>query len=317
MSQSLAFIYSPLFQEHVPGGGHLERPERLAAIETHLKESKIWDKLKHYSPSAADKKDLALVHTQQLIDYNLAQKGKTYFVLDGGDTVLSKKSIDAALHAVGSGILAVDLIFKQKKHSKIFAAVRPPGHHAEPNQSMGFCVFNNIAIAAAYAIEKKYIKKALIIDWDVHHGNGTQNIFYNRDDVYYFSIHQSPFYPGTGATNETGSGAGKGFTLNKPLAAGQNDEVYLMVLQESLETIGNTFQPDLVLISAGFDSHKDDLLGQMQVTESGFALMTDMVVNFAEKHCSGRIISMLEGGYNLSGLSASVNEHLRSLGDIK
>jgi len=314
MSQSLAYIYSPLFQKHNPGGGHLERPERLKAIESHLKETDLWEKLQHYQPTVAKNKEITLAHNKQLVEYNIAQKDKSYFVLDGGDTVLSKHSIDAALQAVGSGITAVDLIFNQKKHSKAFAAVRPPGHHAEYNQSMGFCVFNNIAIAASYAIEKKYIKKALIIDWEVHHGNGTQDIFYNRNDVFYYSIHQSPFYPGTGAANETGANAGEGYTLNIPLHAGQKDDVYIEVLKESLKKIENSFSPDLVLISAGFDAHQDDLLGQMQVSEFGFAKMTEIVVALAEKHCQGKIISMLEGGYDLSGLSSSVYEHLKSLG---
>lgn len=313
MSSSLAFIYSPLYLEHNPGGGHLERPERLSAIEAYLKKTGIWDQLQHYKPSVAQKEEIFLVHNEKLVEYNIAQKGKSYFVLDGGDTVLSAKSIEASLEAVGAGILAADIIFKQKKHSRVFAAVRPPGHHAEYNQSMGFCIFNNIAVAAAYAVHKKYINKALIIDWDVHHGNGTQNIFYNRNDVFYFSIHQSPFYPGTGNSYEMGVNAGKGFTLNKPLSAGQNDDVYLHVLNESLEKIEKTFSPDLVLISSGFDAHKDDPLGQMQVSEFGFAKMTDMVVKFANKHCDGKIISMLEGGYNLNALSVSVNEHLKSL----
>ena len=317
MGQPLAFIYSPSFLEHNPGGGHLERPERLKVLESHLKKTDLWDKMRHYKPSAAKNEDIILAHNKQLVEYNISQKGKSYFVLDGGDTVLSKKSINAAVEAVGAGILAVDLVFNQKKHSKAFAAVRPPGHHAEFNQSMGFCVFNNIAVAAAYAIEKKYIQKALISDWDVHHGNGSQDIFYSRDDVFYFSMHQSPFYPGTGAANEIGINAGEGYTLNKPLSAGQNDDVYLKVLSDSLQKIETIFSPDLILISAGFDAHKDDLLGQMQVSEFGFGKMTELLVKFADKHCQGKIISMLEGGYDLSGLSSSVYEHLKSLGSVK
>jgi len=314
MSRQIAFIYSPIFLKHEPGGGHLERPERLKAIESHLKETKLWEKLQHYKPKASPKKYLLPVHHKQLVEYNTTQKGKSYFVLDSGDTVLSKHSIDAAYEAAGAGIMAVDLIFKDKKHTSAFAAVRPPGHHAEYNQSMGFCIFNSIAVAAAYAIEKQYAKKVLIIDWDVHHGNGTQNIFYSRDDVFYFSIHQSPFYPGTGAASEKGTDKGQGYTLNVPLQAGQDDDVYEAVLKESLQKIEKNFAPDLVLISAGFDAHRDDLLGQMRVSEFGFAKLTRILVDFAEKHCQGRIISMLEGGYNLSALQTSVFEHLKALG---
>ena len=240
MSQPLAYIYSPLFLKHNPGGGHLERPERLKAIQSHLKKTDIWTKMQHYQPNPAKNNEVILAHNKQLVEYNVAQQGKSYFLLDGGDTVLSKHSINAALEAAGAGIMAVDLIFKQKEHTKVFAAVRPPGHHAEYSQSMGFCVFNNIAVAAAYAINKKYIEKALIIDWDVHHGNGTQDIFYNRNDVFYFSMHQSPFYPGTGAANETGANAGEGFTLNIPLHAGQNDEIYLEILKKCLKNIEKT-----------------------------------------------------------------------------
>jgi acetoin utilization deacetylase AcuC-like enzyme len=310
--EQIGFISGQVFLEHKPGEFHPERPERLQAIESHLKTTGLWNQLKHYPPISSTKEFVSLAHTKSLVEYNLAQSGKENFVIDG-DTILSSKSIDVALQAAGAGILAVDLIFKQKQHSKIFAAVRPPGHHAEKNRSMGFCVFNNIAIAAAYAIEKKYIKKALIIDWDVHHGNGTQDIFYKQNDVFYFSIHQSPLFPGTGLKDETGHGSGKGFTLNVPLSAGQGDKIYLEVLKESLFQIEQIFSPDLVLISAGFDAHVSDPIGGMNVTENGFAELTTEVVKFADKHCNGKIVSMLEGGYNLNGLAASVNSHLKIL----
>ena len=307
--ENTGFISAPVFLEHNPGEYHPERPQRLQAIESELKKTGVWDQITHYPPLPASKVFLCLVHDKGLVEFNLAQSGKERFAIDG-DTILSSQSINVALEAAGAGILAVELIFRQKHHSRIFAAVRPPGHHAGNRRSMGFCIFNNIAIAAAYAIEKKYIKKALIVDWDIHHGNGTQDIFYERKDVFYFSMHQSPLFPGTGSESETGQGAGKGFTLNVPLSAGQNDRQYMEVLNESLLKIEKTFSPDLVLISAGFDAHESDPIGGMNITGKGFAEMTGEVVRFAKKHCDGRIISMLEGGYDLRGLAESVNGHL-------
>ncbi len=310
--EKIGFISSPIFLEHDPGEFHPEHPDRLRAIESKLKKTGLWDQLTHYPPRFATKESLCLVHDKNLVEFNLAQSGKENFRIDG-DTVLSEQSIIAATQAAGAGINAVDLIFKEKQLSKIFAAVRPPGHHAEKDRSMGFCIFNNIAIAAAYAIEKEFIKKVLIVDWDVHHGNGTQNIFYERDDVYYFSIHQSPLFPGTGSATETGSGKGKGFTLNVPLNGGQGDKIYMEVLSESLSKIEQTFSPDLILISAGFDAHISDPIGGMNVTDKGFAEMTETIVQFADKHCQGKVISMLEGGYDLEGLAGSLNEHLTIL----
>lgn len=307
--ENIGFISGPVFLGHNPGKFHPEAPERLQAIDSQLKKTGVWDQLTHFPPLSASKELLCLAHDKDLVEFNLKQSGKENFEIDG-DTILSPQSIGVALEAAGAGILAVDLIFKQKQHSRIFAAVRPPGHHAEKKRSMGFCIFNNIAIGAAYAIEKKYIKKVLIIDWDVHHGNGTQDIFYERDDVFYFSIHQSPLFPGTGSAGERGSGAGSGCTLNVPLNAGQGDKIYNDALSKSLSQIEKTFSPDLVLISAGFDAHVSDPIGGMNVTDKGFADMTGEVVKFANKHCQGKIISMLEGGYNLTGLAESVDKHL-------
>jgi len=307
--KNIGFISAPIFLEHKPGEFHPERPQRLKAIEARLKETGFWDQLTHYPPISATNSLLCLAHDKSLVEFNLAQSGKEYFAIDG-DTILSEQSIGVALEAAGAGILAVDLIFNQKKHSRIFTAVRPPGHHAENNRSMGFCIFNNIAVAAAYAIEKKYISKALIVDWDVHHGNGTQDIFYDRDDVFYLSIHQSPLFPGTGFENETGRGVGDGFTLNVPLSSGQDDIKYQGILSDSLAQIEEQFSPNLVLISAGFDAHISDPIGGMNVTSEGFGEMTRLLVEFANKHCNGKIISMLEGGYDLEGLAESVNEHL-------
>lgn len=266
--------------------------------------------LDHYSPVATDREVLLLAHDPDLIDYNISHQGHKASL--DGDTHLSEESIAVALHAVGSGLLALELIFEQKRYSKIFAAVRPPGHHAEFNRSMGFCIFNNVAVAAAYAIKKKYAENVLIIDWDVHHGNGTQDIFYRREDVFYMSMHQSPLYPGTGFATEIGTAAGEGFTLNYPLVAGSGDKTYIAILKEALNNIESVFSPDIIFISAGFDAHKNDPIGGMNVSESGFGEMTKIIMQFADTHCGGKIISMLEGGYDLGGLSRSVYHHLKT-----
>lgn len=311
MSENVAYISSPLYQDHFPGINHPEKPQRLQAIELFLKQHALWNKLEHITPNKATKKDVLLAHSNDLTEYNLLQRGKNV-ALDV-DTILNEHSIDVSLLACGAGKQAVELLYNKNQFKKIFAAVRPPGHHAEYNRSMGFCIFNNVAIAAAYALEKKYVKKLLIIDWDVHHGNGTQQIFYNRDDVFYFSIHQSPLYPGTGTASETGADRGMGFTLNRPLPSGSDDITYQQVMETSLKEIDEYFTPDLVIISAGFDAHKNDPIGGMKVTEHGFSVMTQQVVDFAEKNCEGKIISMLEGGYDLDGLSSSIYHHIKTL----
>jgi len=308
MNNTLAFISSPSYQEHFPGLYHPERPQRLEAIESCLKKNGLWEKLEHFSPIKATDKNLLLAHSKELVTYNLSQSGKN--IAFDGDTILSEKSIGVALDAAGAGLLAVNLLFGSKNFKRVFTAVRPPGHHAEYNRSMGFCIFNNVAIAASYAIENKIANKILIVDWDVHHGNGTQEIFYRRDDIFYFSIHQNPLYPGTGTVTEKGMGRGEGFTLNYPLAAGSDDTIYEEVLQKALHQIEKIFSPDLIFISAGFDAHKNDPIGGMAVSENGFAKMTRIVMDYAEKHCEGKIISMLEGGYDLEGLSQSVYHHL-------
>ncbi|MHC4434802.1 MAG: histone deacetylase family protein, partial [Planctomycetota bacterium] len=194
-----------------------------------------------------------------------------------------------------------------------FCAVRPPGHHALEDQAMGFCIFNNVAIGAKY-IQKKYgLPKILIVDWDVHHGNGTQATFYDDPTVLYFSVHQYPFYPGTGSSAETGTGKGLNYAINVPLPAGTGDDVYVEAFEEILQPAALSFSPDFVLISAGFDAHENDLLGQMAVTAEGFARLTEIVKVIAQKCCQGRLVSTLEGGYHLGGLAASVESHIRVL----
>jgi acetoin utilization deacetylase AcuC-like enzyme len=214
--------------------------------------------------------------------------------------------------AAGGVLSAVDAVMAGKVRNA-FCAVRPPGHHALRDRAMGFCLLNNVAIASRYIQKKHKLGRVLIVDWDVHHGNGTQAAFYEDNTVFYFSAHASPFYPGSGGEAEKGSGKGLGFTLNIPLPAGSGDAVYRKVFEEKLRPTAAAFKPDFVLISAGFDAAQNDLLGPMKVTPSGYAELTRIVKGIAEQHAHGRLVSVLEGGYNLEALAASVESHVKAL----
>jgi len=228
------------------------------------------------------------------------------------DTAICPQSYDAALMSTGAGLKAVDLVV-DGDCDNVFCAVRPPGHHAEHDRSMGFCLFNNVAIAADYALEKKGLDRVFIFDWDVHHGNGTQNSFYSKSNVYYSSIHQYPFYPGTGGGDETGTGDGLGTTLNFPMRAFSGDADYLERVQDKLIPEMFRFKPDLIIISAGFDAHEDDPLAQINLSTECYGAMTEMVAAAAKEICGGRLISMLEGGYDPHALAESVHSHLKHL----
>jgi acetoin utilization deacetylase AcuC-like enzyme len=229
------------------------------------------------------------------------------------DTYISPQSYRAALLAVGGALLGVDQVMAGTVDSA-FVALRPPGHHAERNRAMGFCLFNNVAIAARYAQQRYGLKRVLIVDWDVHHGNGTQQAFEADPTVLFFSSHQFPFYPGTGRASERGIGAGLGYTINVPVAAGCGDREYQEIFENILYPAACQFRPDMVLISAGFDAHSDDPLASMHLTEDGYERLTSLVRDIAERYSEGRIVSLLEGGYNLEALARSVERHLRTLG---
>ena len=229
------------------------------------------------------------------------------------DTAVSTGSWEAALLSAGAVVDASDAVAAGRLRSA-FVCTRPPGHHAETGRAMGFCLFNNVAVAARFLQAERGLGRIFVVDWDVHHGNGTQQVFEADDSVFYFSTHQYPFYPGTGARNERGRGRGEGFTLNVPLPAGTGDAEYLRVFREVLRPAIESFAPDLILISAGFDAHRDDPLASMEVTEKGFSGMTRIVRDAAEEHCGGRVVSVLEGGYDLNALARSVEAHLRELG---
>ncbi len=231
------------------------------------------------------------------------------------DTVMSSESYRVAKLAVEGTLAAADGILSGRL-TNAFCAVRPPGHHAESNRAMGFCLFNNVAIAARYLQRRYHLSRVMIIDWDVHHGNGTQHIFEDDPTVFYFSLHQFPLYPGTGRADEHGRGAGEGYTLNCPLPPGQGDDEYISVFEKSLRPAVEAFRPDFILISAGFDAHRDDPLANMRVTEEGFGEMTRMVKDWARVHCQGRVLSCLEGGYHLEALARSVERHLTNLLEV-
>jgi len=319
------FVYDDIYLEHKTTEGHPEAPQRLVAIVERLKAKGLYpqslgfardgepvEPLFKLSPKPVPSEWLTMVHSPEYIQRvrRSCEDGAGY--LDSMDVPISPKSYEAALAAVGGVLSAIDAVM-EKKVINAFCAVRPPGHHALKDMAMGFCIFNNIAIGTRYVQKKHGLSKILIVDWDVHHGNGTQAAFYNDPSVLYFSVHQYPFYPGTGSETEKGGGKGLNYNINVPLPAGSGDADYVRVFKEKLEPAALAFSPDFVLISAGFDAHTDDLLGSMKVTAQGFAELTQIVKAIAEKCCEGRLVSILEGGYHPDGLADSVEAHIQVL----
>lgn len=304
-------IYHPDYLKHKTGLSHPESPERLKACLKALKNFQHSDKLNTIDPTPATIDQVAYVHDRDYIQ-SVKITSKTGGALDY-DTIVSKGSFEIALLAVGGALRAADAVMDGIVDNA-FCLVRPPGHHALPKKGMGFCLFNNIAITAKY-LQNKYdeIERILIVDWDLHHGNGTQEIFYDDASVFYFSVHQFPYYPGTGAEDEMGIDKGAGFTLNIPMSSLSSSEDYIMVFEEILKKEASSFDPDFVLISAGFDAHEDDPLGRMKLTTEDYGKLTEIVCEIADNSCDGRIVSLLEGGYNLNALSASVVEHVSKL----
>lgn len=306
------FVYHEAYLQHDTGPTHPEKPERLTAIVSHLRQTGLMDRLTPLAATPARLEWLATVHSTEYVAEVAEACRTSQRWLHSGDTPVSAASYEAALLAAGGVLRAVDAVMARSVRNA-FCAVRPPGHHALRDRAMGFCLLNNVAIAARYAQRKHKLGKILIVDWDVHHGNGTQAAFYDDPSVLYFSVHQYPFYPGSGAQTETGAGPGKGYTLNAPLPAGSGDEEYVKVFEEILKPRALDFSPDFVFVSAGFDAHENDPLGSMNVTARGYEGMTRIVKSIAEQCCSGRVVSVLEGGYDLEALAESVEAHLLAL----
>lgn len=304
-------VFDPLFLEHDTGPYHPECKERLISIGDGLKTYHFADHLLRLKVRAASEQELHLIHPLSHIARVQKSAGKSFTQFDS-DTVAGARSYEVALGAVGSILEMVDALFSDQIQNG-FAFVRPPGHHAEPERAMGFCLFSNIAIAAAYALQKFKIARVLVIDFDVHHGNGTQAAFYDRKDVLYISTHQFPLYPGTGDFSEIGSGSGKGFTLNFPLPAGTDDSTYNLIFQQIIDPVGQAYKPDLILVSAGFDAYTEDPLAGMDVSPKGFAGIAKCILNLADKVCQGKVIFALEGGYHLAGLQHCVMVVLNEL----
>lgn len=307
--KKLALFTDEAMLMHSNGPGHSESPERLQKVVSRLKMADLpltmWEPCRE-----AKREELVRVHTSTHVDWLLSQRGLSGRIDE--DTRYASGSVHAALLAAGASIDAVNAVL-DKHATSAWALVRPPGHHAEPNKAMGFCLLNNVALAAKHAIEVRGLERVMIIDWDVHHGNGTQAAFDDDPRVLFFSTHQAPFYPHTGGARERGSGAGEGYTVNLPLPAGTTGADLLLLYRAFIPSLMAAFQPQLVLISAGFDAHKDDPLASFELTSRDFAGLMRIVKEAAEVVCDGRIVCVLEGGYDVSALSTSVLACAREL----
>lgn len=314
---TVGLVTDSIFKEHLTGPGHPECPGRIEAIYSAIKNLPIIP----IQAREATEIDILRCHTRDYIrtvirDVALCMKSKIHdgaYQLSTGDTNISPLSLLAAVKSAGGVLAGIDAIITEEV-KRTFCLVRPPGHHAESDRGMGFCLFNNTAIGARYAQQFDEFKRIAIVDWDLHHGNGTQEIFYNDPSVYYFSTHETPLYPGTGEKEETGNGDAKGTTLNCPIKAGKDSRIKVIeAFKNELIPAMETFKPDLVIISAGFDAHKDDPLGGLSLTDDDYVELTNIIKNIANKYANGRIISVLEGGYNLQAIASAAKAHIITL----
>jgi acetoin utilization deacetylase AcuC-like enzyme len=314
VSHRTGLLTAPVCLEHETGAAHPERPARLTALLERLEESGLADELERVEAKPADLERVLAIHDERHVEAMQSAVERGARTLDAGDTAVSSRSWRAALCAAGAGIEAADRIMAGEWRNA-FAAVRPPGHHAEREHAMGFCLLNNVAICARYLREHHGLERVAIIDWDVHHGNGTQHAFERDANVFFVSLHQWPHYPGTGAAEERGLGEGEGSVWNRPLAAGTGDREWLAALEEGLREV-EAFAPEFVLVSAGFDAHAADPLSGTLVSTQAYGHMTEAVGALAERCAGGRLLSMLEGGYDLTALAESAAAHVAALRSV-
>lgn len=312
MSNRTGVVVDERYLRHGEGYYHPESPRRLEAVYAMLEKPDMAGKYVAIPPRYATHEEIGLVHSQFYIGVVAGTAGKKYFSLDA-DTQTSPESYDTAKLAVGGFLNAIDAVMTGEV-ANAFAFVRPPGHHASRDRAAGFCLFNNVAIGARYALAKYGLQRILIADWDLHHGDGTQDIFYRDRKVLYFSVHQYPAYPGTGALTETGQGEGQGYTVNVPLKARTDDALYVKTFAGILKPVAMKFRPELILLSAGFDTYFQDPLGDMRVTPKGYVYMMRILLDIAAACCEGRLAAVLEGGYHVEGLTESVQAVLREMG---
>jgi acetoin utilization deacetylase AcuC-like enzyme len=311
-SMTTALMADPIFREHLVGRQHPERPERFDAVLDGLKDAGLLERMLRIDARDATTDELTLCHTPDYLRIARRDVEAGQRHLSTGDTDITPNSWAVAIRAAGGVLNAVDAVAGGTVRNA-FCAVRPPGHHANAGRGMGFCLLNNVAIAARYAQRKHGVARVAIVDWDVHHGNGTQDIFYRDGSVFFFSSHQWPLYPGTGRADETGEGEGESATMNFPFPAGSGRREILGAVENSLVPAMERFRPEFVLISAGFDSREGDLLGRFTLTDADFTDLTRTVMDIADRYGGGRVVSMLEGGYNLQGLASAATAHVAAL----
>ena len=312
MARETGLILDSACLNHLTGPGHAERPERFQAVAEALDRSGLLKSCRQIKARTANEDDIHLVHTHAYMSKVRRDITRRSTTLSTGDTAISAHSLDVAHVAAGSVLSAVDAVM-DKKVDNTFVVVRPPGHHATPTRGMGFCIFNNVAIGARHAQLRRGVERVLIADWDVHHGNGTQDTFYRDGSVFFFSTHQYPWYPGTGPASEKGEDGGTGSTLNCPFPAGAGHAEILGAFRRRLLPAMESFKPDLVMVSAGFDSRRGDPLGRFLLKDDDFAELTSVMLEIADRYAGGRLVSVLEGGYNLAGLAQATTAHVEAL----